>query len=70
MPVRAPNDIEFSGERKRVRCNEVLGRAFDPAGRATIPHLDVKRHDTPVWQRCVAESTVTGSFSERACGSR
>jgi hypothetical protein len=21
-----PNDIEFSGERKRVRCNEGLGR--------------------------------------------
>jgi hypothetical protein len=25
------NDIEFSGERKRVRCNELLGgRAGDP----------------------------------------
>ena len=23
-----PNDIEFSGERKRVRCNEGLGRDF------------------------------------------
>jgi hypothetical protein len=22
-----PNDIEFSGERKRVRCNELLGRS-------------------------------------------
>ena len=23
-----PNDIEFSGERKRVRCNELLGGAL------------------------------------------
>jgi hypothetical protein len=23
--LRLPNDIEFSGERKRVRCNELLG---------------------------------------------
>jgi hypothetical protein len=23
-----PNDIEFSGERKRVRCNELLGRVL------------------------------------------
>ena len=23
--LRTPNDIEFSGERKRVRCNEGLG---------------------------------------------
>ena len=23
--IRLPNDIEFSGERKRVRCNEGLG---------------------------------------------
>jgi hypothetical protein len=23
-----PNDIEFSGERKRVRCNALLGCAF------------------------------------------
>ncbi len=23
----SPNDIEFSGERKRVRCNELLGIA-------------------------------------------
>ena len=28
MPLPS-NDIEFSGERKRVRCNEGLGRA-DP----------------------------------------
>jgi len=27
LSSRAPNDIEFSGERKRVRCNELLGRA-------------------------------------------
>jgi hypothetical protein len=26
VPSRLPNDIEFSGERKRVRCNEGLGR--------------------------------------------
>jgi len=25
IPISPPNDIEFSGERKRVRCNEVLG---------------------------------------------
>ena len=25
MVIPAPNDIEFSGERKRVRCNEGLG---------------------------------------------
>src|ERR1035437_8551473 len=24
--IERPNDTEFSGERKRVRCNEVLGR--------------------------------------------
>jgi len=28
FPFVLPNDIEFSGERKRVRCNEVLGCAF------------------------------------------
>ena len=26
-PFRWPNDIEFSGERKRVRCNEGLDAA-------------------------------------------
>jgi hypothetical protein len=25
MPHSLPNDTEFSGERKRVRCNELLG---------------------------------------------
>jgi hypothetical protein len=31
--VAEPNDTEFSGERKRVRCNELLGgtnRAREP----------------------------------------
>ena len=26
--AKPPNDIEFSGERKRVRCNELLDRTF------------------------------------------
>jgi hypothetical protein len=33
--VRGPNDIEFSGERKRVRCNEVLGRCAPSTGGET-----------------------------------
>jgi hypothetical protein len=27
----APNDIEFSGERKRVRCNELLDSTLSPS---------------------------------------
>src|ERR1019366_9787533 len=30
IPIPPPNDIEFSGERKRVRCNELLGGTSRP----------------------------------------
>jgi hypothetical protein len=30
------NDIEFSGERKRVRCNEWLGRRLATVGCAAV----------------------------------
>ncbi len=29
LPLQPSNDIEFSGERKRVRYNEGLGALFD-----------------------------------------
>ena len=39
-----PNDIEFSGERKRVRCNEGLGNGQHNFGRQSETRgvLDVK----------------------------
>jgi hypothetical protein len=39
-----PNDIEFSGERKRVRCNEVLGTAYGPCARR--PRRETRKPNT------------------------
>ena len=39
----APNDTEFSGERKRVRCNELLDRGLVSVG----PVLRNRKTDAP-----------------------
>ena len=48
-----PNDIEFSGERKRVRCNEGLGPATEPSMKDAPD--DKPQHDWTEHERCEYE---------------
>jgi hypothetical protein len=40
-----PNDIEFSGERKRVRCNEGLGHRDGKTSAMPLPHAQPEREE-------------------------
>ena len=49
------NDIEFSGERKRVRCNEGLGgRGFDRLEPAGEPPVDDEDEGAENQNECAA----------------
>jgi hypothetical protein len=63
-----PNDIEFSGERKRVRCNEGLGRVNkhdeQEAGHGTCGRTDENDEQGRQWNKGM------GATDEESAGKR